>query len=101
MTVPETDAFCGPTGFGSPQPEVKKVVPASIVTAESRIIHEFIGPTRQKGGRFEQLQRDCIDDEEQVEKFLRILEEKGRIPFSRGQAPAYPGTGEGLDKGRP
>ena len=51
--------------------------------------------------RFEQLQRDSIDDEEQVDKFLRILEEKGRIPFSREQAPAYPGTGEGFDKGRP
>ena len=49
--------------------------------------------------RFEQLQRESIDDQEQVDKFFNLLEEKGRIPFSRDQAPFYPGNSGGLDKG--
>lgn len=49
--------------------------------------------------RFEQLQRESIDDQEQVETFLNLLEEKGRVPFSRDQAPFYPGNSEGLDRG--
>lgn len=49
--------------------------------------------------RFEQLQQESIDDQEQVERFLELLEEKGRVPFSREQAPFYPGSSEGLDKG--
>lgn len=49
--------------------------------------------------RFEQLQRDSIDDDQQVEKFFSLLEETGRVPFSRDQAPFYPSGSGGLDKG--
>ena len=50
--------------------------------------------------RFEQLDTDEIEDEEQVERFLELLAAKGRIPFRQGDAPAYPGTGGGLDRSR-
>lgn len=48
--------------------------------------------------RFEQLKTDEIEDEEQVEKFKGMLEAKGRIPYQKNQAPAYPGTSGGLDE---
>lgn len=48
--------------------------------------------------RFEQLENDVIDSEEQVEQFFELLLGKGRIPHRRDQAPAYPGTSEGLDR---
>lgn len=47
--------------------------------------------------RFEQLETDEIEDEEQLEKFKGMLEAKGRIPYQKNQAPAYPGTSGGLD----
>jgi hypothetical protein len=47
--------------------------------------------------RFEQLDTDYIEDEEQLETFLGMLEAKGRIPYQKSQAPAYPGTSGGLD----
>lgn len=50
--------------------------------------------------RFEQLDTDEIEDEEQVEKFKGMLEAKGRIPYQKNQAPAYPGTSGGLDDRR-
>jgi hypothetical protein len=49
--------------------------------------------------RFEQLDSDEIEDEEMLERFLELLDAKGRIPFRKGDAPAYPGTSGGLDKG--
>lgn len=48
--------------------------------------------------RFEQLDLEEIKTDQQVEDFLELLEEKGRIPFSREQAPRYPGTSQGLDE---
>jgi hypothetical protein len=48
--------------------------------------------------RFEQLGIDAIENEEQLERFAELLEEKGRIPFRRTESPAYPGTSKGLDK---
>lgn len=48
--------------------------------------------------RFEQLGVEEIEDEEHLEEFATRLEQKGRIPYSRGQAPTYPGTSKGLDK---
>jgi len=48
--------------------------------------------------RFEQLDTDSIDEEEQLEELMDLLDEKGRIPFHRDQAPAYPGTAKGLDR---
>jgi hypothetical protein len=48
--------------------------------------------------RFEQLEVDAVDDEEQLERFFELLLAKGRIPFQRQQAPYYPGTSDGLDK---
>jgi len=47
--------------------------------------------------RFEQLKVDNIDDEEQLEKYNDLLTAKGRIPYLKSQAPAYPGTSNGLD----
>jgi hypothetical protein len=40
---------------------------------------------------------DDIEDEGQVEKFSDLLTAKGRIPYKKTQAPAYPGTSGGLD----
>lgn len=47
--------------------------------------------------RFEQLELDAIDKEEQLEDFVELLTAKGRIPFKPQQAPYYPGTSDGLD----
>ena len=47
--------------------------------------------------RFEQLDTDTIEDEEQLETFLDMLTDKGRIPYRKSQAPAFPGTSGGLD----
>jgi len=46
--------------------------------------------------RFERLGVEEID-EEQLQVFEDLLEAKGRIPYSREQSPAYPGTSAGLD----
>ena len=48
--------------------------------------------------RFEQLEVDTVDNEEQLERFLDFLTDKGRIPFQQQQAPYYPGTSGGLDR---
>jgi hypothetical protein len=48
--------------------------------------------------RFQQLEADYITDEEQLEKFIDMLEAKGRIPYRKSHAPAYPGTSGGLDQ---
>lgn len=48
--------------------------------------------------RFEQLELDAIEREEQLEDFVELLTAKGRVPFSPQQAPYYPGTGDGLDR---
>ena len=48
--------------------------------------------------RFEQLEVDMVDNEEQLERFLDFLTAKGRIPFQLQQAPYYPGTSGGLDR---
>jgi hypothetical protein len=47
--------------------------------------------------RFEQLNTEAIEDEQQLETFLDMLTAKGRIPYKKSQAPAYPGTSGGLD----
>ncbi len=47
--------------------------------------------------RFEQLDTDVIDNDEQLETFFEMLTEKGRVPYQKSQAPAYPGTSGGLD----
>jgi hypothetical protein len=48
--------------------------------------------------RFEQLELDEIENEEQLDEFYDLLREKGRIPFQKDQSPLYPGAGEGPDK---
>ncbi len=48
--------------------------------------------------RFEQLEIDIVDNEDQLERFLELLTAKGRIPFQKNQAPYYPGTSGGLDR---
>jgi len=47
--------------------------------------------------RFEQLETEHIDDDQQLEKYLELLEAKGRVPYKKSQAPSYPGTSAGLD----
>ena len=47
---------------------------------------------------FQQLGADDITDEDQLEKFIDLLDAKGRIPYQKSQAPAYPGTSGGLDQ---
>jgi len=47
--------------------------------------------------RFEQLEVDEIENEEQLEEFVDLLDAKGRIPYVKEQKLAYPGTSEGLD----
>jgi hypothetical protein len=47
--------------------------------------------------RFEKLEVDVFDTDEQLEKFQELLETKGRIPYEVDQKPAYPGTSKGLD----
>ncbi len=47
--------------------------------------------------RFEQLETEHIEDEQQLEKYIELLEAKGRVPYRKSQAPAYPGTSAGLD----
>lgn len=48
--------------------------------------------------RFDQLKVEVINEEEQLEEFVDLLFEKGRIPFKREQVPFYPGTSRGLDR---
>lgn len=48
--------------------------------------------------RFEKLDTESVDSEEQLEALRDLLEEKGRIPYQAEQKPGYPGTSEGLDK---
>jgi hypothetical protein len=48
--------------------------------------------------RFEQLETESIDSEEQLDEFYELLNEKGRVPFAGDQSPSYPGTVKGLDK---
>lgn len=48
--------------------------------------------------RFEQLKVEEIEDEEQLETFSELLSAKGRIPYTKEQEVAYPGTSEGLDE---
>lgn len=47
--------------------------------------------------RFEQLNTDAIEDEQQLERLLDMLTAKGRIPYKKSQDPAFPGTSGGLD----
>jgi hypothetical protein len=48
------------------------------------------GQLSRCGCRFEQLGVDVLEDEEDLEELERILEEKGRIPYSEEQYPSYP-----------
>lgn len=47
--------------------------------------------------RFEKLDQESLESEEEVDRFQELLEAKGRIPYQPEQKPAYPGTSEGLD----
>jgi hypothetical protein len=48
--------------------------------------------------RFEQLETEVIENEEQLADFFELLTARGRIPFQHHQAPYYPGMSNGLDK---
>lgn len=48
------------------------------------------GQLSRCGCRFEKLGVDLLEDDEELEELERILEEKGRIPYSREQCPSYP-----------
>jgi hypothetical protein len=47
--------------------------------------------------RFEKLEVDSLETDEQLEAFQEMLETKGRITYEADQKPAYPGTSKGLD----
>ncbi|PIE35201.1 hypothetical protein CSA56_05145 [candidate division KSB3 bacterium] len=47
--------------------------------------------------RFEKLETEEIESEEQLKNLLDLLEEKGRIAYSANESLAYPGTSDGLD----
>jgi hypothetical protein len=47
--------------------------------------------------RFEKLEADELENEEQLAEFQEKLETEGRIPYEVEQKPAYPGTSAGLD----
>lgn len=42
------------------------------------------------GCRFEKLGLDVLEDEDELEELERILQEKGRIPYTLAQCPSYP-----------
>ena len=46
--------------------------------------------------RFEQMQKEEITSDEDLEQFETLLEQKGRICFEEGQGPLFPVAGEGL-----
>ena len=48
--------------------------------------------------RFEMLDVESLESNEQVEAFQDLLEAKGRIPYNAEQKLAYPGSGGGLDR---
>lgn len=48
--------------------------------------------------RFDQLEVDEVETEDQLNKFYDLLTAKGRTSFKRDQSPSYPGTGDGLDR---
>lgn len=48
--------------------------------------------------RFEHLQLEEFEDEDQLEVLQDLLDSKGRIPYVIDQKPAYPGSSEGLDR---
>jgi len=48
--------------------------------------------------RFEQLEVEEVETEDQLNEFYDLLTAKGRIAFKGDQSPSYPGTGDGLDK---
>lgn len=50
--------------------------------------------------RFEKLETERLESEEQIEELLALLEEKGRIRYTAEQKPGYPGTSQGLDRER-
>jgi hypothetical protein len=46
--------------------------------------------------RFEQMQKEEIESDEDLERFELLLQEKGRICFEAGQGPSYPSAGNDL-----
>ncbi|MFV0437210.1 MAG: hypothetical protein ACK5PS_07455 [Desulfopila sp.] len=48
--------------------------------------------------RFEKLEVESVESEEQIETLLELLKDKGRIPYRPEQKPGYPGTSAGLDR---
>jgi hypothetical protein len=46
--------------------------------------------------RFEQMQKEEITSDEDLEQFETLLEQKGRICFEEGQGPVFPAAGDGL-----
>lgn len=58
-----------------------------------------LGQLNRCNCRFDQLGVEQIVDDEELARFQRLLIDKGRIRYSRDQAPAYPGMSAGLDRG--
>jgi hypothetical protein len=50
--------------------------------------------------RFDQMQKEEIESDEDLERFEAILQEKGRICFEEGQGPSYPAAGKTMKPGK-
>lgn len=92
--------------YGSPGPSARVKCPVcSVLEGE---YHQFgcpvevcpwcQGQMNRCNCRFDLLGVAEIDDEEEIGRFHRLLIDKGRIRFSRQQAPAYPCAGDGLEE---
>lgn len=85
--------------LGAPQ---QKICPVCL--AEEGEYHEFGCPVEvcpwcdgqlsKCNCRFDKLDVDEITEEEQLEAFEEMLEQKGRLSYVEGQAPAYPTAGD-------
>lgn len=89
---------------GNPASEPKTCPACGVTEGEYHILGCLVeicpwcdGQLSKCNCRFEQLEVDAIDEEEQLEEFVELLSAKGRIPFDREQVPFYPGTSRGLD----
>jgi hypothetical protein len=102
------EASCGPVA-GLPEFAVKDhslVCPACRVAAGElhllgcpvEICPWCDGQLSRCNCRFEKLEVESVETEEQVEAFRELLEARGRIAYQPEQKPAYPGTSEGLDR---
>jgi hypothetical protein len=57
-----------------------------------------LGQLNRCNCRFDQLEKEEIIDDEDLARFEKLLQEKGRVCFEADQAPSYPSAGKDLKK---